>query len=66
MLNLSYDPFVLHSVEFMLQSRLEVDAALAWCVDRWSRMSFLEEASFAFKAAYEIKLIRKLLLGVLD
>ena len=57
MLNLSYDPVVLHSVEFLLQSSLEADAAIVWCVDRWSGISFQEEASFAFKAAYAIKLI---------
>ena len=34
--NLSYDPVVLHSVEFLLQFRLEVEAALARCVDRRS------------------------------
>ncbi len=29
MLNLPYDPVILHSVEFLLQSLLEVNAALA-------------------------------------
>ena len=62
MLNLSYDPVVLHSVEFLLQSRLEVDAALAWYVDRWARISLQEETSFAFRVAYASKLTRKLLL----
>ena len=32
-LNISYDPIVLRSVEFLLQYRLEVDAALVWCVE---------------------------------
>ncbi len=42
MLNLRYNPVILHSVVFLFQLGLEVDAALAWCVDRWSCISFQE------------------------